>query len=110
MNYRRRQLFKALIVSLCSSGGDSALLTAIHPAAPVVSPRLPSSYISPALDGPNLLISLEANTSAGLLKGLQKDEVLRVLDANTLKLKKNGIVTLAGVRMPTPGTGNFQSP
>ena len=43
--------------------------------------------------------------------GLQKDQVVRVLDANTLKLKRNGIVTLAGVRMPSPSSAsNFQFP
>jgi hypothetical protein len=48
--------------------------------------------------------------SPSIQSGLEHDQVLRVLDGNTIKLKQNGIVTLAGVRMPTPGSGNFRFP
>jgi hypothetical protein len=67
------------------------------------------------IDGTFLLSSLnnESKQTPELpfsTTGFQRDQVVRVLDANTIKLSKNGIVSLAGVRMPTPGTSNFQFP
>ena len=45
---------------------------------------------------------------------LERDKVERILDANTIQLSKKGIVRLAGVRMPSVGSGgtnsNFQFP
>ena len=45
---------------------------------------------------------------------LERDKVERILDANTILLKKNGTVRLAGVRMPSASSGgtnsNFQFP
>ena len=64
---------------------------------------------SSSIAGPSLFIAMQSESSS-VLPGLEKDQVLRVLDGNTIKLKKNGIVTLAGVRMPTPGSGKFQFP
>ena len=93
----------------CCLGTVSALMAAVTVPANMVSATDQMSSISPFIDGPSLLASMAANAQ-GVPPGLQKDEVVRVLDANTLKLKKNGIVTLAGVRMPTPGSGNFQFP
>lgn len=79
----------------------------------VVTPRtpnpLPSSLLSGIVDGPSLLGAMAIN-APDILPGFEKDQVVRVLDANTVKLKKNGIITLAGVRMPTPGMNNFQFP
>jgi hypothetical protein len=64
------------------------------------------------LYGPNLLVAIGDNQNdKNKWSGFDKDQVVRILDANTIKLKKNGIVTLAGVRMPTPGSsGNFHFP
>jgi hypothetical protein len=75
------------------------------PAAPVT--MLP---ISPSVSilGPISLGLL--STSSTIFPDLEDDQVVRVLDANTIKLQNHGIVTLAGVRMPTPGSGNFQFP
>ena len=63
-----------------------------------------------SITGPSLLTAIQSDSSSVVLPGLEKDQVLRVLDGNTIKLKKNGIVTLAGVRMPTPGSSTFQLP
>lgn len=62
-----------------------------------------------------LLSALEGNTKKSTLlsfstQGFQNDQVIRVLDANTVKLQKNGIVSLAGVRMPSPESSSFQYP
>jgi endonuclease YncB( thermonuclease family) len=62
------------------------------------------------MDGTSLLTSMKNPNTKELPPGLKPDTVVRVLDANTLKLKKNGVVTLAGVRTPTPGASNFQFP
>ena len=47
-------------------------------------------------------------------KLFENDKVERILDANTIQLKKKGVVRLAGVRMPSVGGGgtnsNFQFP
>jgi len=47
-------------------------------------------------------------------RSLEVDKVERILDANTIQLKKKGVVKLAGVRMPSVGSGgtnsNFQFP
>ena len=43
-------------------------------------------------------------------KNFQRDQVARILDANTIKLQKAGVVSIAGTRMPTPGSNNFQFP
>lgn len=85
---------------------------------PKAVPAIPTSItwwssVSFMADSNSLLISSEiglCNSPSPDRSVLEKDQVVRVLDGNTIKLKKNGIVTLAGVRMPTPGSGNFQFP
>lgn len=62
------------------------------------------------IGGYNLLAAIESDSAMKNLSGLQVDQVVRVLDANSIKLKKNGIVSLAGVRMPTPKSSGFQFP
>jgi endonuclease YncB( thermonuclease family) len=85
------------------------------------NPSLPSTTTfeastwqpSSSIEGTFLLSSLneKQQSSAFSTKDFQRDQVVRILDANTIKLEKNGIVSLAGVRMPTPGkTSNFQFP
>jgi endonuclease YncB( thermonuclease family) len=85
------------------------------------NPSLPSTttfeaftwHPSSSIEGTFLLSSLneKQQSSAFSTKDFQRDQVVRILDANTIKLEKNGIVSLAGVRMPTPGkSSNFQFP
>lgn len=72
-----------------------------------------SSRQSHFMEGTSLLLTMEdvANTKEILpISDFKKDQVVRVLDANTLKLKQNGVVTLAGVRMPSATSSNFQFP
>ena len=45
----------------------------------------------------------------GFAKTWKKDKVVRVVDANTVKLEKQGLITLAGVQMPSV-SANFQFP
>jgi endonuclease YncB( thermonuclease family) len=59
------------------------------------------------LISPNLLIATASSDSSNVW--LERDQVERILDANTVKLKKKGIVRLAGVRMPS-SSQNFQLP
>jgi endonuclease YncB( thermonuclease family) len=73
---------------------------------------------SSSIEGTFLLSSLnekqqqqQQSLAAFSTRDFQRDQVVRILDANTIKLQKNGIVSLAGVRMPTPGkSSNFQFP
>ena len=67
--------------------------------------HVPSSTI---IEGPFLLAALNGK-SVETTKGFYPDKVIRILDANTIKLEKNGIVSMAGARMPTVGA-NFQFP
>eukprot|EP00977_Amphora_coffeiformis_P026166 scaffold24406_cov170-Amphora_coffeaeformis.AAC.2 len=39
-----------------------------------------------------------------------KDKVVRIVDANTVKLEQQGLVSLAAMQMPSPTSGNFQFP
>jgi hypothetical protein len=89
--------------------GTSAFVVPIEVLATINPAPVSLSSSSPFIDGTNLFMSMGANTKE-LPSGLKKDQVVRVLDANTLKLKKNGVVTLAGVRMPTLGASGFQFP
>lgn len=90
-------------------GGTSALVIPIE--VPVTLNIAPGSLspLSSFIDGTILLASMVVDEQK-LPAGLKKDQVVRVLDANTIKLKKNGVVTLAGVRMPSPGASGFQFP
>ena len=62
------------------------------------------------------LITANGDTKSRLKaaeKGLERDKIERIVDANTIQLKKKGVVKLAGVRMPSVGSGtnsNFQFP
>jgi endonuclease YncB( thermonuclease family) len=53
--------------------------------------------------------NLASNGREADFSSLELDQVERILDANTIQLKKKGIVRLAIVRMPST-TGNFQFP
>lgn len=76
--------------------------------SPPISQSSPPSIIQ---QGSLLLSSSQVKAEPPFsLKGFQKDKVVRVLDATTVKLEKTGLVKLAGVRMPTPGSSNFQFP
>jgi len=48
--------------------------------------------------------------SSSLSSAWKDDRVLRVLDANTIKLEKAGLVSLAAVKTPQPGSSTFQFP
>jgi hypothetical protein len=69
---------------------------------------LPSSLVSNApspIDVTFLLASLnEIKISS---KDFQRDEVVRIVDANAIKLQKNGLVSVGGARCPSAGS-NFQ--
>lgn len=69
------------------------------------------SKTASALDGSLLLASLnDIKHAPGTLfpsNEFQKDQIVRILDANTIKLQKNGVVSLAGVRYPSTAS-NFQ--
>lgn len=56
--------------------------------------------------------SMSTTTTTTPFTKLERDKVERILDGNTVKLQKKGIVILAGVRMPSPTctSGNFQFP
>jgi endonuclease YncB( thermonuclease family) len=74
----------------------------------------PSSFSSFSLiEGTSLLATIENAQQFSLpfsSRDFQKDKVIRVIDANTIKLQKSGLVSLAAVKTPTPGFGNFQFP
>jgi endonuclease YncB( thermonuclease family) len=83
--------------------------TSVHPLED--STFAPSSLV----DGMLLLPSLNSPTTTTeqlpfSTKGFKKDRVMRIMDANTVKLQTSGIVTLAGVRTPTPGSASFKFP
>jgi hypothetical protein len=87
-----------------------ALVLHLETPTPVSVASLPAS--SSPIDGA-FLLSLLDEKSHNLpfsTKGFQRDRVTRILDANTIKLQKNGVVSVAGTRMPTPGSSNFQFP
>lgn len=73
-----------------------------------------SSFSSFSLiDGTSLLASLDNTQQLSLpfsTRDFEKDQVIRVIDANTIKLQRSGIVSLAAVKTPIPGYGNFQFP
>lgn len=62
------------------------------------------------------LVTADSDTKSRLKaveKGLERDKIERIVDANTIQLKKKGVVKLAGVRMPSVSSGtnsNFQFP
>jgi endonuclease YncB( thermonuclease family) len=60
------------------------------------------------IEGNLILAYLTSGTSVPTTD-FQSDQVARILDANTIKLKKNGIVSLAGARLPAVGS-NFKFP
>eukprot|EP00980_Cylindrotheca_fusiformis_P028147 scaffold22583_cov106-Cylindrotheca_fusiformis.AAC.18 len=65
------------------------------------------------LDGKVLLASLNNSPSNQVsTKYFQQDQVVRILDGNTIKLQHNGIVSFAGARYPSAASasGNFQFP
>jgi endonuclease YncB( thermonuclease family) len=61
-----------------------------------------------------LLCSFSSTVTIGHIDAIstfEMDQVERILDANTIQLKKKGVVRLAMVRMPsTSSSGNFQFP
>ncbi|CAJ1953352.1 unnamed protein product [Cylindrotheca closterium] len=71
----------------------------------------PSSTSTSAIDGGSLLVSLN-NANARVANyqkdGFQKDTVMRILDGNTIKLQKGGLVSIAGARFPIASSSNFQ--
>lgn len=48
--------------------------------------------------------------TSNTIQSWKRDHTVRIVDANTLKLEKQGLVTLAGVQMPSPSSGNFRFP
>jgi hypothetical protein len=65
------------------------------------------------IEGTSLLATIENTQQFPLpfsTQDFKKDQVIRVIDANTIKLQKSGLVSLAAVKTPTPGSGNFQFP
>lgn len=96
-------------------------LVHVAPVEVVSTPSATLSSLSTAttpqslMGGEFLLSSIndERKIAPGLpfsTKSFKRDIVIRVLDGNTIKLSKSGLVSLAGVRMPTPGSSNFQFP
>jgi endonuclease YncB( thermonuclease family) len=74
----------------------------------------PSYFSSFSLiEGTSLLATIENTQQFPLpfsTRDFKKDQVIRVIDANTIKLQRSGLVSLAAVKTPTPGSGNFQFP
>ena len=101
----------------------------VSSAALALSPPRPSiEYIastvtshSPSLLDHHLLTSLsvcdDSTTSTApnkldvrAINKLEYDEVIRILDPNTVKLKRNGLVSFAAVQVPSGYKSNFQFP
>lgn len=55
-------------------------------------------------------VSVSSHLSTSLYKAWKTDSVVRVVDANTVKLEKQGLVTMAGMQMPSAASSNFQFP
>lgn len=85
---------------------DNALGTLLNENDHPISAASSTSITTSSSDAKSKLKAVE--------KGLKRDKVERILDANTVQLKKMGVVKLAGVRMPSVGAGgtnsNFQFP
>mmetsp|Transcript_28468 Transcript_28468/g.53522 ORF Transcript_28468/g.53522 Transcript_28468/m.53522 type:complete len:374 (-) Transcript_28468:274-1395(-) len=61
------------------------------------------------LSAPKTATLADSNDAENPYK-LDRDRVERVLDANTVQLKRQGVVRLAGVRMPSSTATNFRFP
>ena len=58
---------------------------------------------------PSASTSTIATISSNTYQTWKKDNVVRIVDANTVKLEKEGLVSLAGIQMPMPSS-TFQFP
>lgn len=97
------------------------LLSLLQPADETLTSStqsLKNEYDSSVSEGvsSSSLITANSDTKSRLKaveKGLERDKIERIVDANTIQLKKKGVVKLAGVRMPSVSSGtnsNFQFP
>jgi len=84
----------------------------LHPRTPETNAPEPCSYhLTDGILSFMLVVNKESTTRQGpaTSSGLWKDDkVIRVLDANTIKLEKTGLVSLAAVRTPQPGSSTFE--
>lgn len=94
-----------LLLSLLSHQQDDAFRTHLDKNTQVLSTASSTSLT---------IADSDEKTSRFNGKSFEPDKVERILDANTIQLKKKGVVKLAGVRMPSVGSGgtnsNFQFP
>lgn len=84
----------------------------VQPRSPVAAvPEPPSCYLKEGILSFMLMATSNESkprgpsSSSGLWK---EDKVIRVLDANTVKLDKTGLVSLAAVKTPQPGNSAFE--
>ena len=72
-----------------------------HSLVPVPSP-------SPLMQGILSFLFFDMSTQKLAGYGWQEDRVVRVLDANTIKLDKAGLVSLGTIKTPQPGVSTFE--
>jgi len=79
--------------------------------APIIITQSPSSHHEPLMKGIISFLIVDSPSvpqPSGSSAVWKDDKVVRVLDANTIKLDRTGLVSLAAVKTPLPGSSSFE--